>query len=350
MTPSRVRTGAAPSRRTPVSSGRRLTGLIVCLVALVVVTLLSVAIGSETIGAGTVLHDLFQAGSDDSALIVRGLRVPRTLLGLAVGVALGVAGALIQALTRNPLADPGLLGVNAGAALAVVAAVGMFGLTSPSAYIWFSLLGAGGAAILVYLLGSGGRANAATPVRLALAGTAMTAVIGAVISGITSSDQAALDRYRFWAVGSLAGRDLSVLGQIVPFLALGVILAASLGPSLNALALGDDAGRGLGAHPGRVRAGAGLAVTLLCGGATAAAGPIGFVGLTVPHMARAITGPDQRWVMAYSAVLAPILLLAADVVGRVVARPAEIQVGVVTAFLGAPVFLWLIRRRRVAAL
>jgi iron complex transport system permease protein len=328
---------------------RRALWLAVAVAVLVLVALLSVAVGAKSIPPGTVLHELFRFDGSEDGVIIRSLRIPRTVLGLSVGAALGLAGALMQALTRNPLADPGLLGVNAGAAAAVVTAVGVLHLTSPSGYVWFALVGAGGAAVLVYLLGTRGRGSA-TPVRLALAGTAVTAALGAFVSGLTLLDQKTFDRYRFWSVGAFAGRDLSVLYRVGPFLLAGTAIALSLARPLNALALGDDAGRALGAHLNRTRALGVLAVTLLCGAATAAAGPIGFVGLTVPHVARAVTGPDQRWLLPFSAVLAPILVLGADVIGRLVARPGEVEVGIVTAFLGAPVFIALVRRRRIAAL
>ena len=327
----------------------RATGLLVALALLVFVALLSVAVGSKAIPLGTVLHELFHYDGSTDGVVIRSLRIPRTLLGLAVGAALGLAGALMQALTRNPLADPGILGVNAGASAAVVTAIGVLGLSSPSVYVWFALIGAGLASIVVYLLGSRGR-SAATPVRLALAGAAITAVLQAFISGLVLMDQRTFDNYRFWSVGALAGRGLSVLYETGPFLLVGGLLALGLARPLNALALGDDAGRALGAHLGRTRALGVVAITLLCGGAVAAAGPIGFVGLTVPHIARGITGPDQRWVLPYSMVLAPTLLLASDVIGRVVARPGEIEVGIVTAFVGAPVFIWIARRSRLAQL
>jgi iron complex transport system permease protein len=259
-----------------------------------------------------------------------------------------LAGAIMQALTRNPLADPGLLGVNSGAAAAVVFAIGVLGLTGPTGYIWFAFGGAAIAAVVVYELGTRGRAGA-TPIRLALAGTAISAALSAFTPAMVLLDSQTFDAYRFWAVGSLAGRGMTVLADVAPFLVLGVVLALALARPLNAIALAEDAGRALGAHITRTRALAALAVTLLCGAATAAVGPIGFVGLTVPHIARAITGPDQRWVFPYSLVLAPILLLGSDIVGRLVIRPAEMQVGIVTAFIGAPVFIALVRRRRVAA-
>jgi iron complex transport system permease protein len=323
---------------------RRAVGLVIAITALVVVTALSIAIGTRSIPLGTVLHELVRYDGSDDGVIIRSVRIPRTLLGLAVGAALGLAGAVMQALTRNPLADPGLLGVNAGASAAVVTGIGVLGLTSPSAYVWLALLGAGLAATVVYALGSTGRASA-TPVRLALAGTAVSAALGAVVSGLVLTDPDTFDAFRFWSVGSLAGRDLHVLAAVAPFLLAGAVIALGLGRPLNALALGEDTGRSLGAHLGRTRILGGLAVTLLCGAATAATGPIGFVGLTVPHVARAITGPDQRWVLPYSMVLAPTLLLGADVIGRVIARPGEVEAGIVTAFVGAPIFIYLVRRK-----
>jgi iron complex transport system permease protein len=327
----------------------RLAGLPLAATVLAGVALLSIAVGAKAIPLGDVVEALTGDDGSESAAIVRELRLPRTLVGLAVGVGLGIAGALMQALTRNPLADPGILGVQAGAAAAIVTAIGLLGLTEPSAYVWFAFIGAAGASVVVYALGSRGRAGA-TPVRLALAGTAVAFALTAFTNAVTLLDQQAFDQYRHWVVGSLAGRDMEILATVGPFLAAGVVLALVLARPLNALALGDDSGRALGARVGRTRALGALAVTLLSGGATAVAGPIVFVGLVIPHMARAIAGPDQRWVLAYSALLGPLLLLSADVVGRVVVSPAELEVGIVTALIGAPVFIALVRRRRIAQL
>jgi iron complex transport system permease protein len=326
---------------------RRTAGLIAALAVLAAMVIASVAVGAKSIPFDVVWRQLLHSDGGGDAVVIHSLRLPRTFLGLAVGAALGLAGALMQALTRNPLADPGLLGVNAGASAAVVTAMGVLHLTQPAAYVWFALLGAGAAAVIVYVLGSRGRASA-TPVRLALAGAAVTAVLGAYITGVVLMDQATFNDFRFWNVGALAGRPLGVLAQIGPFLLAGAVIGLVLARPLNALALGEDTGRALGARLGATRAWGIGAVTLLCGAATAAAGPIVFVGLTVPHIARAITGPDQRWIMPYSMVLAPILLLSADVIGRVAARPGEIEVGIVTAFVGAPVFILLARGRKPA--
>jgi iron complex transport system permease protein len=340
----------APSPELPrVASAPRVLGLMLALALLGLLVLVSIAVGARGIPLGDVIDALGRDDGSDTAAIVRDLRVPRTLIGLAVGIALGLAGALMQALTRNPLADPSLLGVQGGAAAAIVTAIGVLGIGSASGYVWFAFLGAALASIVVYVLGSRGRSGP-TPVRLALAGTAVAAALTAYSQGMTLVDPAAFDEFRFWAVGAITDRGLDVLAAVGPFLLAGTVIAIVLARPLNALALGDEAGRALGAHIGATRAWGAVAITLLCGGATAIAGPIAFVGLTVPHVARAIVGPDQRWVLAYSMVLAPILLLSADIVGRVVIRPGELEVGIVTALLGAPVFIALVRRRRIAQL
>lgn len=328
----------------------RAAGLAVAVGALVVVALCSVAYGSKPIAFGTVLDALldFDASLNDH-LIIRSLRIPRTEVGLLAGMALGLSGAVMQGVARNPLADPGILGVNAGAALFVVVAIYSFGITSVLGYVWFAFAGAAASAVVVYLLGALGR-EGATPVKLALAGAAVTALLGSVTTAILLLDVATFDQFRFWAVGSLAGRDISVVAQLAPFIAVGTVMALASGRVLNALALGDDVARSLGQKVAAARACSALSVVLLVGAATAAAGPIGFVGLTVPHVARAVTGPDYRWVLPYSAVLAPVLLLGSDIVGRVVARPGELQVGIVTALVGAPFFVALVRRRKLASL
>ena len=324
-------------------------GLAVAVGLLVVAMIASLAVGSKALPPSVVLDALLRGGDGLDAVIVRDQRVPRTLLGLAVGVALGAAGALMQALTRNPLADPGVLGINWGASAAIVGGILVFGITTLNGYVWFSFAGAAAVAVVVYVLGASGRSGA-TPARLALAGTAVGASLQGVIYAVVLLDARTFDQFRVWRVGSLTGRDPQALVQVLPFLVLGVLVALALGRALNALALGEETGRALGVRVRRTRAITGLAIVLLCGGATAAAGPIAFVGLAVPHLARTVTGPDQRWVLPYSMVLGGVLVVAADVVGRVVVMPAELEVGVVTAFVGAPVFLAIARRRRVVAL
>jgi iron complex transport system permease protein len=328
----------------------RLAGLAISLVALVCACVASVAYGAKPISLATVSDAFFHYDpSLSDHLVVRSLRVPRTIVGLLVGMALGLSGTVMQGLSRNPLADPGILGVNAGAALFVVVAIYSFGITSLVGYVWFAFAGAAVAAVVVYALGSAGRGGA-TPIKLALAGSAITAFLGSITTAILLLDVATLDQFRFWAVGSLAGRDADVAAQIAPFLIIGSVMALACGRLLNAMALGDDVARSLGQRLGPARAFCAVAVVILCGGATAAAGPIAFVGLTIPHVARAITGPDYRWVLPYSMVLAPTLLLSSDVIGRVIARPGEVQVGIVTALVGSPFFVVLVRRRKLAAL
>lgn len=326
------------------------TGLVALVAVLVTVVWLSLAVGSGPAGAGDAWRTAFDADPADKAqLLIREVRVPRTAAGLLAGVALGLAGALIQGLTRNPLADPGLLGLNSGASAAVVFAIGVLGLTAPEQYIWFGFLGALLATMLVYGVGSLGR-EGATPVKLALAGAATSALLLAVTTAQLLTDSRTFDQYRFWQVGSLAEREPSVLWQATPFIAVGALLALCLGPVLNVLSLGDDLARSLGQRVGRTRLLCGGVVVLLCGAATVVAGPIAFVGLVVPHAARLVTGPDYRWTLLYSAVLAPLLVLASDIVGRLVARPGEVQVGVLTALVGAAPFVILVRRRNVAGL
>ncbi|WP_455357240.1 FecCD family ABC transporter permease [Streptomyces sp. SYSU K217416] len=333
----------APRKR----NAARAAGLLVSLGVLLLVALASIAIGAKPIPLDQVWHGLFHNTGTATDVVVEKVRIPRTLLGLLVGTALGLAGAVMQALTRNPLAEPGILGVNAGAAAAVVSAISFLGASSLTAYVWFAFAGAAAVSVLVYLLGGSRSAN---PVRLALAGTAATAALYGYINAVQLMDSAALDKLRFWTVGSLASATMATVGQVLPFLALGIALALAIGRPLNAMAMGDDTARALGAHLTRTRVLAMAAVTLLCGAATAACGPIVFIGLMIPHLVRAITGPDMRWTLPYAAVLSPVLLLGADVVGRMVARPSELQVGIVTALIGGPVFIHLVRRRRMAQL
>nr|WP_237405252.1 iron chelate uptake ABC transporter family permease subunit [Streptomyces sp. SN-593] len=319
--------------------------LAIGLLALVVVA--SIAIGARNVPVGHVWHGLFHYSGTDDDVVIRELRLPRTVLGLLVGAALGVAGAAMQALTRNPLADPGLLGVNAGAAAAVVSGISFLGVSSTTGYVWFALAGAAVVSVLVYAIGG---SRSATPVRLALAGTAITALLQGWTTAVELTDKVALDRMRFWQVGSLSSANMSTVRDVAPFLAVGAVLALASARPLNAVALGDDTARGLGAKLTRTRVTVMAAITLLCGAATAACGPIVFVGLMVPHVVRGITGPDMRWIIPYAAVLSPVLLLGSDVIGRVVTRPAELQVGIVTAVIGGPVFIALVRRRRMAEL
>ena len=327
----------------------RLSGLTIVVALACLSVLASLAIGAKSLPPEIVVQALGGTGDPETLVIVNELRVPRTIIGLLTGASLAVSGALIQALTRNPLADPGILGVNAGAGFAVVVAVAVYSLTDIRDYIWFSFGGAVIATLAVYLIGSRGRGGA-TPVRLTLAGVALGAILGGTSNGITLLNPAAFDRMRYWGAGSLNNRSLEMVSSIAPFVALGLLLAFSAARSLNAISLGDDMAHALGAKVTRTRILVIISVTLLCGAATAAAGPIGFIGLMIPHVARWIVGPNQMWILLYSLVLGPTLLLFSDVLGRVVIPPGELQVGIVTAFVGAPVLIWLVRRRKASAL
>jgi iron complex transport system permease protein len=255
----------------------------------------------------------------------------------------------MQAVTRNALASPTIFGVNAGASFAVVVAVFVVGVVSPAMYVWFAFAGALAATTLVLAIASSGR-EGATPVKLALAGAVVTALLNSWISAILVIDQRTLDEVRFWLAGSLAGRDLAVFAQVAPFLVLGLVLILALARQFDALSLGEDVAAGLGMRTGRTRALTTVGVVLLSGSAVAAAGPIAFVGLAVPHAVRTVVGPGHRWLLPYAAVYGAVLLLGADVLGRIVARPSEIQVGIVTAIIGAPVLIHLVRSRRLGEL
>jgi iron complex transport system permease protein len=327
--------------------------LTVSLLLLALVCLLSLLLGTRNVSPGTVWDAFFHYRNTDDQSIVRELRVPRTVLGLLAGVAFGVCGAVIQAVTRNPLADTQILGINSGAALFVVFAVGILGLTSLWSYVWFAFAGVTFALVLVYLLGSVGQRGlggaSPTPIRLTLAGVALGAVLEGANTAIRLVRPRAFDYLRFWDIGSLAGRSMEIAETVAPFILGGLLLAVIVARSLNAVALGDDMATALGASLTRTRMLALFAVVLLAGAGTAAVGPIGFVGLMIPHLARWIVGTDQRWILVFTVICAPILMLSADIVGRLVVRPGELRVGIVTAFVGAPVLIWWVRRSSAVA-
>ncbi|MFI9509696.1 FecCD family ABC transporter permease [Nocardia sp. NPDC052566] len=333
---------------SPPARLRRWSGWLLAAAVLALACLLSLLVGTKSIPVADVWTALWGDDGSPDHLIVTGYRAPRTLIGLLAGFALGVAGCLMQGLTRNPLADPGLLGINAGAAFAITIAVAFFGVTEITSYVWFGFAGAALVSLVVYRLGTAGR-QGSDPVRLTLAGVAVTAVLSGLTKGLILLNATAFDQMRQWDSGSLTDRGYGVIAGAAPFIALGLLAAVLAARSLNALALGDDLAHALGVHVTRTRLLTAAALTLLCGTATAAVGPITFVGLAVPHIARWIVGPDQRWIVAYSMLLAPILVLTADVLGRVVIRPDEIPAGLVAAFLGAPALIWLARRARVSS-
>ncbi|UYQ77766.1 iron chelate uptake ABC transporter family permease subunit [Glutamicibacter sp. JL.03c] len=308
----------------------------------------SLFVGTSLIGPAEVWRILIGQETGYNAEVIWKLRIPRTLIGFTVGAALALAGEIIQAVTRNPLAEPGILGVNSGAAVAVVLSIGVLGISSPRVYLWFALGGAGLAAIAVSLLG-GVLNRSSSTARLLLAGSAISAALSAGVSAFALADRSTYEQFRFWVIGSLNVPTLEILGQTGPFLLLGSVLAFALCRSMDALALGEDMSRGLGSRTGWVRTGALLSVTLLCGAATATCGPIAFVGLATPHIARALLGATHARTLPFQVILGPVLLLTADIIGRVIAAPAEVQTGIITAFIGAPAFLIILSKRRVVA-
>ena len=326
------------------SRRRKVAGLACAAAVLVMMCVASLAIGTENVGLSVVWQAVTDYRDIGDQWIVHELRIPRTVLALVAGVALGLSGAVIQAVARNPLADTQVLGINSGASLFVVAAIAFLGLQSIWSYIWFAFAGALVAMLLVYAVGWTRRATP-TPVRVLVAGIAVGAVMDGISFTIRLRHPRAFDNMRFWDTGALDGRPLAVAAAIAPFIVVGVLICVALSRSLNATALGDDLAKSMGGNAARTQTLSLVAVTLLAGAATAGTGPIGFIGLMVPHLVRPFTGPDWRWILAYAAVVAPALLIAADVVGRVIVRPAELPAGIVTAFIGAPVLIWVIRRR-----
>ncbi|MEU9670183.1 iron ABC transporter permease [Streptomyces bobili] len=336
------------SRGTTEARRRRVVGTGVLVVILAAVATLSLAVGARALSPAEVWHGLFAAPDTDQRLteirlIVQTVRVPRTVLAVVAGVALGVGGALIQGYTRNPIADTGLLGVNAGASFAVVSVIAVFGLTDPFQYVWFAFLGAGVAGVVVFGLSSLGR-GAGNPLTLALAGQGITVFLAAMTVAVALSDQKSLNALRFWNSGSLAGVGFDVIWPVTAFIVLGLVLALTTLPAINLLNLGDDVARGLGVNVALSRTVGIVAITLLAGAATAATGPIAFLGLMVAHVARYLTGPDYRWLVPYAGLLGAIVLLVCDIVGRLVVRPGELDAGVVVALLGAPFFAVLVWR------
>ncbi|MFC5676566.1 FecCD family ABC transporter permease [Aeromicrobium endophyticum] len=346
-----ARAEAAPELRpTQRSRAALTTGFVVLVGLLAVVCFFSITMGARGVGLSTIwkAFDDYDPGNA-SETVIRELRVPRTLIGIFAGAALGLSGAILQGVTRNPLADPGIMGINAGAATFIVFGIMVLGTQSVSTYVWFAFAGAGVATVTVYGIASFGR-EGATPVKLALAGAAVTAILSSITSAIVMTNVSALNELRFWQVGALAGRYFPVFWQTVPFLALGIVLALGTGRALNGLALGEDLALALGQRVRLTRAIMFVTVAILSGAATAACGPIVFIGLVVPHLARMICGPDYRWILSYSLLLTPIVLLLADIVGRLIISPGELQVGVVIGVLGAPAFILLVRYRNLAEL
>ncbi|MET8617354.1 FecCD family ABC transporter permease [Streptomyces albidoflavus] len=341
------------TRRAPDAAPRRPAGvrtlwLLAALLVLAAVMVASLAYGSRDVPWADVQAAI---GGADGTLgeAAAAKRIPRTLLAVVIGAALALSGAVMQGVTRNPLADPGILGVNMGSSLAVVTGVAFFGLTSPTSYIWVAIVGAAASALFVYTVGTLGRGGA-TPLKLALAGAATSAAFASLVSAVVLPRNDIAGSFRLWQIGGVGGASYERIGQVLPFLVAGFLLCLLSARALNSLALGDELAAGLGERVALVRAVAALGAVLLCGAATAVAGPIAFVGLVVPHTCRLLVGVDHRWLLPLSMLLGAVLLTAADVVGRVVARPSEIDVGIVTALIGAPFFIYIVRRQKVRAL
>ncbi|MFI6880462.1 FecCD family ABC transporter permease [Streptomyces sp. NPDC050400] len=327
---------------------RRAVAIVAAVVALALAVLLSLAVGARAIAPSAVFDALLHGGHSDAAEVVRGLRLPRTLIGLMVGAALALAGTVLQGITRNPIADPGILGISQGASVGVVLAIAYLGIHTLTGYVWIAFVGAGLASVAVYAIASSGRGGA-TPVKLALGGAAINALLVSVTTAILTTRASALDEFRFWQVGSLGGRDTELVGQVWPFLLLGTVLVLSVARGLDALALGEDVAKGLGQRVATVRIVGGLGATILTGVGVAAAGPIAFIGLAVPHIARALVGSDHRWLLPMAALTGPVMLLVSDTVGRVVFPPSEVPAGVMTALIGVPFLVTLVRRKAVPA-
>lgn len=329
---------------------KRAVGLVALLVVLLAAFIASLAHGANPIPYADVWDAIWHRGENEASYIVWDQRFPRTVIAIVTGAAFALSGALIQALTRNPLADSGILGVNAGAGLAVTVGVGVFGIAGITQYIWFAFIGAAATTILVYIIGLAGGARGANPATLVLAGVALAAVFGGITSFLQLIDPDTFEAIRNWNLGSVARTSLDDAQSVLPFLLLGFVLAVIVSTDLNSIALGDDLAASLGTKVVRARILTILAVTVLAGGATALTGGIGFVGLMVPHVVRWIVGPDQRWIFFYCLIGGPVMVLLADTLGRVIARPGEIEVGILTAVIGAPVLIALVRRKNASGL
>lgn len=343
-------------RRAPASAvgaRRRVAILLIAVVGVLASIVLSLSFGSRPVGTSEIVEGITawfrgETPTNIGALAVQS-RIPRTVLGLLAGAALALSGALMQAITRNPLADPGILGVNTGAALAVVIGIAFLGASSALSYLGLAMVGAFAAAVFVYFVGSVGPGGT-TPIKLALAGAATTAALSSLVAAILIPRQAVMDEFRYWQVGNVGRADWDTMIVIVPILLIGGAIALVSASSLNALSLGDDVAVSLGVRVGKVRIVAAIAGVALCAAVTALAGPIGFVGLMIPHAVRLISGPDQRWLLPLSALGGAILLTLADTIGRVLGSPGEVEAGIITAFLGAPVLIVIARRTRMKGL
>ncbi|USB33126.1 iron ABC transporter permease [Paenibacillus sp. YPG26] len=341
--------GTGKERLKPHTPARFTLILVICLVLLGVCALASLVLGSRLVAIDELLNGLFHLNVDSYEANVVRKRISRTVFSLMCGAALGVSGALMQSVTRNPIADPSILGVNTGASLFVVCGIAFLNISTANQYIWLALAGAAITAVFVFGVGSVGRGGA-TPIKLVLAGAATTAALSSLVTAIMIPRSYVMDQFRFWQVGSVGSASWSAIATFTPFLLIGVLIAIFTAPALNALALGDEVATGQGVRTGTLRLVSALAGVLLCGAATALAGPIGFVGLLSTHVIRLILGPDLRFVIPMSAISGAIILTIADICGRLLGSPGELEVGVVTAFIGAPILIILAMKSKVRSL
>jgi iron complex transport system permease protein len=333
----------------PRNHARRCLLLTACIALLLVCVALSLSLGSRPVTLAEIIGGITKnAGFTMGELVVHE-RIPRTVFGLVAGCALALSGTLMQAVTRNPLADPGILGVNTGAALAIVVGIAFFGIGSLPQYMAFALFGASVTAVFVYSVGSLGQGGA-TPIKLALAGTAISAALSSLVSLILLPRSSSMDAFRFWQSGGIGGATFSGIAAIAPLIVIGAVIGIGAVGSLNALALGDDVAAGLGVKTTRTRLLGAASGVLLCSATTSLAGPIGFIGLVAPHVVRLIVGPDLRYVLPLSALVGASILLLADTVGRVIGSPGEIEAGLISAFIGAPILVFIAVRSKVRAL
>lgn len=319
-------------------------GLVLGVVILLICLIFSVTLGAADIPWTTVYRALTDFDGSQNHLIIRTVRLPRSLLAVMVGAAIAVSGALMQGITRNPLADPGILGINAGASFAVVIAIFIFGSSAPTAYVWYAFAGAGITAMSVYFLASFGRSGI-TPLNLTMAGAAISALLAALITTILIVSQRTLEEIRFWLAGSLAGADANIITQVLTYICIGLMLAFLLGKQITIFSLGEDIAQGLGQQTLWIKIAAGVSVFLLQGSAVAVTGGIGFIGLIVPHVVRFFVGVDYRWILPYSALFGSILLLSSDIFARLVIQPQELPVGIMTALVGGPFFIYLAKNQ-----
>lgn len=328
---------------------RFLLTAVISLILLLLCVLASIACGAKSVGFRTIIETLLNIGEQTYDSSVVRARFPRTAFGVLAGASLAVSGALMQAVTRNPVADPSILGVNTGASLFVVCGIAFFHISTRNAYIWLAFAGAAVTALLVYGLASIG-GEGATPIKLALAGAAAGTALQSLVNTVMLPSSQVVDQFRFWQTGSIGGAEWADIRLLIPYFLIGLIAGIMLAPSLNTLALGDEAATGLGLNVPLIRAAASLAGVLLCASTTALAGPISFIGLMVPHLMRMLLGPDMKKILPMSAIGGASLLLLADVAGRILGRPGELESGIVTALIGAPVFIIIIRKAKVRSL